>query len=90
MGASEPGKITAFDFSPDEGAKPAGSSVVAWRGSNEKARNIDKDLVLFKITWDNPRPDVRIESIDFLSRNAGAAPFLVAVLTPRESAQPVD
>jgi hypothetical protein len=52
---------------------------VAWRGSNEKGRTMDRDLVLFKMSWRNPKPEVKIQSIDFVSKNAGAAPFLVAI-----------
>ena len=33
----------------------------------------------FQTTWENERPDVMIESLDFISRRAGAAPFLVAL-----------
>jgi WD40 repeat protein len=58
---------------------------VAWTGTNEKSAQYQKSIRLFKTTWKNPRPDVEIASIDFLSRRnaspgrAAAAPFLVAI-----------
>jgi hypothetical protein len=36
-------------------------------------------LQLCRLTWDNPRPDVAIETIDFVSKMTQAAPFLLAV-----------
>jgi hypothetical protein len=61
----------------DEGSQ---SSVeVAWRGSNQKAREIGKDLVLFQMNWENPKLGVGISSIDFISREAESAPFLVSI-----------
>jgi WD40 repeat protein/tRNA A-37 threonylcarbamoyl transferase component Bud32/tetratricopeptide (TPR) repeat protein len=35
----------------------------------------------YKRTWNNPRPEVSIASLDFVSHNAGAAPFLIAITT---------
>jgi eukaryotic-like serine/threonine-protein kinase len=34
---------------------------------------------LFTQVYDNPRPHVRVRHIDFISRNTGSAPFLVAM-----------
>jgi hypothetical protein len=36
-------------------------------------------LQLFRRPWDNPRPDVLIESIDFSACKAGSIPFLIAI-----------
>lgn len=36
-------------------------------------------LQLYVLSWDNPRPDVCIEAIDFVSHNTRAAPFLIAI-----------
>jgi len=33
----------------------------------------------YKRTWENPRPNVSIASIDFISNKTGAAPFLIAI-----------
>ncbi|MBI4662028.1 MAG: hypothetical protein HY735_24665 [Verrucomicrobia bacterium] len=57
---------------------------VAWKGTNEVARSIR----LFKSTWENPQPDVPVNSIDFLSAMNDAAPFLVAISAEDHTAQP--
>ena len=36
-------------------------------------------LQLCRFTWENSRPDVAIESLDFVSKMTKAAPFLVAI-----------
>ena len=58
---------------------------VAWMGTNEKSLKYERFIRLFKTTWKNPRPDVEIVSIDFLSARVAPpgrgvpAPFLVAI-----------
>jgi WD40 repeat protein/tRNA A-37 threonylcarbamoyl transferase component Bud32 len=58
---------------------------VAWMGTNEKSVKYQRFIRLFKTTWRNPRPDVEIASIDFLSARVAPpgrgvpAPFLVAI-----------
>lgn len=51
-------------------------AIVAWEGkrSDNEAR-----AQLFKFTWENPLRDVAIETIDFISADALAAPCLVAL-----------
>jgi len=34
---------------------------------------------MFEMTWENERPDVAIESLDFISRKTGTAPILFAI-----------
>ena len=51
------------------------SATVVWRGKTP--RNIPYHL--FKRTWENPRPETEIESIDFISTGTGVAPFLIAI-----------
>jgi hypothetical protein len=34
---------------------------------------------LYKLTWHNPRPDVEVSHLDFLSAMNGTSPFLVAL-----------
>ncbi len=38
---------------------------VAWAGQNEASRGRNRSFRLFKTTWENPFPQVAIESIDF-------------------------
>jgi hypothetical protein len=47
---------------------------IAWHGSHKRS-----PISLFKYTWTNPRPDVAIDTIDFVSAMTRVAPFLVAI-----------
>jgi len=53
--------------------------VIAWKGTNAKSQAEGRYIRLFKSTWENPRPDLEISTIDFESRMTEAAPFLVAI-----------
>jgi hypothetical protein len=50
-------------------------AVEAWMGSNPVAGPIR----VFKITWENPRPEEELATIDFVSLNRMALPFLIAI-----------
>jgi WD40 repeat protein len=52
---------------------------VAWTGSNPVADRYKASVRLFVRTYENPRPDVEVVSIDFVSKLTAAAPFLVAM-----------
>jgi len=52
---------------------------VAWRGTNPMAERYHNSIRLFHWTWDNPRPDTPIASLDFVSAMNGVAPFLIAI-----------
>jgi hypothetical protein len=60
-------------------AKAPRSATVAWAGSNPATEALGSSLWLFKRVYDNPKPDLKIETVDFVSAQAAAAPFLVAV-----------
>jgi WD40 repeat protein/tetratricopeptide (TPR) repeat protein len=52
---------------------------VAWTGTNDKSRRTGGKIRLFKSTWQNPRPDVAVRSIDFQATHDQAGPFLIAL-----------
>ncbi len=52
---------------------------VAWTGTNPTARQHGHSLRLFIWTWDNPKPEKAIASLDFVSAMSGPAPFLIAI-----------
>ncbi|MBI3851273.1 MAG: hypothetical protein HY298_13515 [Verrucomicrobia bacterium] len=57
-------------------------SALIWMGTNPHAQSIkSRSLRLFKSSWVNLRPDMKVVSIDLVSSNADAVPFLVAVTT---------
>jgi WD40 repeat protein/predicted Ser/Thr protein kinase len=59
--------------------RPIPRAVVAWTGENALTRLSEEMLRLYKFTWDNPRPETAIKTIDFESFNARIAPFLIAI-----------
>ena len=49
---------------------------VGWRCDYDAGAN---PIVLSELVWKNPHPDKVIDTIDFISAQVGAAPFLVAI-----------
>jgi hypothetical protein len=60
----------------------ANRSVRAWVGTNPARGNVGL-IVLSRTWWDNPRPDVEITHLDYVSRMTTAAPFLIAITAER-------
>jgi tetratricopeptide (TPR) repeat protein len=53
--------------------------VVAWEGANP-ASSLNRGIVqLTRSTFENPRPDVEVTSLDFVSAMTDCAPFLIAL-----------
>jgi WD40 repeat protein/serine/threonine protein kinase/tetratricopeptide (TPR) repeat protein len=59
--------------------EPTKNAVVAWTGKNAGTEGQGVTLRLYRFTWENPRADSAIESLDFLSENSNSSPFLVAL-----------
>jgi tetratricopeptide (TPR) repeat protein len=53
--------------------------VVAWTGFNTASRKEKKSIHLYKTSWENPRPDTEVASIDLVSTGQTAVPFVVAI-----------
>jgi len=70
-----------WQYPHDQAETP--DSVVAWRGSNGAVDDWPSaeptKIRLFKTTFDNPLPDVPIETVDYVSGMTLAAPFMVAL-----------
>ncbi len=69
------------------------NAVAAWRGQNTATRNRGFALQLYRTTWPNPLPDVRIADVDFVSGGSRSAPFLLAItaephVAPEETVAP--
>lgn len=60
-----------------QGEEPSGDTGIreAWSGSNKATVKVR----LFHTAWQNPLPDVAIQSVDFVSSMTASAPFLVAL-----------
>jgi hypothetical protein len=59
--------------------KEPGGAVAVWAGSNRAAAKSGQSLYLYRSTRENPRPEVELVSIDFVSRMSPASPFLIAL-----------
>ena len=55
------------------------NATVAWTGTNQAAAASEQTLRLFKMTWENPEPDVEIRALDFRSEGQESAAFLIAI-----------
>jgi len=52
---------------------------VAWKGSNPASESKKCSLRVFESTCQNPHPDQKIRSVNFVSAMTDSAPFLVAI-----------
>jgi hypothetical protein len=52
---------------------------VVWTGNTPLAAGNGETIRLWKRTYRNPRPDVEITHLDFVSAMAYPAPFVVAI-----------
>ena len=52
-----------------------------WEGENDASKQFDAKIKLYLMTWENPKPDKKVASIDFVAPNPEqpAAPFCVAI-----------
>ena len=55
------------------------ATAMAWTGNNSSARGEGASLRLYRMTWKNPRPTIRVQSIDYVSMGSKSAPFLLAL-----------
>ena len=66
-------------WAPPDSTPPPQGMPVAWTGTNPASIKVNRRIRLFRVTWDNPSPDVEIRTLDFVSLMRVAAPFLVAI-----------
>jgi len=57
--------------------RPKGG-VVAWSGLNQASRLKGMAIQLYKVSWENPLPDLIVDSIDLVSLMTDSAPFFIA------------
>ena len=68
------------DWSSPEEARTVRRGKVAWTGENDESKRLERHLYLYLCTWENPKPEKRIATIDFRkSGTSPAAPFCVAI-----------
>ena len=59
--------------------KETPNASVVWTGNTAAAAANGQTIRLWKRTYENPRPDVEITHLDFVSAMAFPAPFVVAI-----------
>jgi hypothetical protein len=58
----------------------AGNTRVAWIGENKSAKRKGYHIRVFKTSFNNPKPDARIETIDYVSAlSPASSPFMLAL-----------
>jgi hypothetical protein len=57
----------------------AGGTKVAWVGQNPEAASGGYRIRVFKSSFDNPKPDMQIKTIDYVSALTPSGPFLLAL-----------
>ena len=62
-----------------DGNAPATKAQIVWMGENAESRKYQRKIRLFWTVWENPHPEKPIQALDFVSANANAAPFCVAL-----------
>ncbi len=64
---------------PDQAAPTKGK--VAWEGENEASKGFEAKIKLYVLSWDNPKPEKKVVSLDFVATkpDQSAAPFCVAI-----------
>lgn len=58
---------------------PAINTVSPWTGANERVRRQNGALHLYRTTWENPRPDAEIATLEFRSARTATGPFLLGI-----------
>jgi hypothetical protein len=59
--------------------KETPNATVVWTGNTPRAASNGQTVQLFKRSYENPRPDVEITHLDFVSAMTFTAPFVVAI-----------
>jgi beta-lactamase regulating signal transducer with metallopeptidase domain len=55
------------------------NTTMAWTGNNLSVRSQNGSLRLYQTTWNNPRPQAPVASLDYVSGQSLSAPFMIAL-----------
>jgi tetratricopeptide (TPR) repeat protein len=67
------------DWNRSADPREAPGASVVWTSENRGVKQSGGFIGLFLVTWDNPRPEVRATSLDFVSNKTQCKPFLIAI-----------
>jgi hypothetical protein len=54
---------------------------VAWKGDNDAAKGLNSKIRLYLMTWENPKPDKKVVSIDLISADESPAALFCVAMT---------
>ena len=57
----------------------ASHAKVVWQGKDRYAASLGATIRLYKRTYENPRPDATLNTIDFETTMSSCSPFLIAI-----------
>jgi hypothetical protein len=55
------------------------TAVVVWEGTNDASAKQKQRIHVSKFTWENPRPETEVASLDLVGESGTCAPFLIAI-----------
>lgn len=69
-----------LDWWFDDSSPEPSEAKVAWKGENAKAQAAGKKIRLYLATWENPKPDLKVKSIDLSStKETACEPMCLAI-----------
>ena len=75
-------QVYGWWFKEDDNPPLAGNTKIAWIGENPTSKRLGYRIRVFKTSFINPKPDVRIETVDYVSALVStSSPFLRALTT---------
>ena len=60
-------------------ARDTNTLALAWTGANPASRRQGASIHVYKMTWPNPRWDLDVAALDFISAGTPSGPFLLAI-----------
>jgi hypothetical protein len=74
-----------LDWWVAEDAAESGRAKVAWKGQNDASKGLGRKIFLYLTTWENPKPEKKVKTIDFsTTKETICAPFCVALTVEEE------
>jgi hypothetical protein len=69
-----------LDWWYDDNSPEPKEAKVAWKGASKQSISVGKRLRLYLATWENPKPQRKVKTIDFTTnKDTPCAPFCVAL-----------
>jgi hypothetical protein len=73
------GRDVRWIWELDQDTKPEDQGVVAWRGISPAVARRNGQQRLYRTTFNNPRPEVEVQSLDLVSALTQCVPLVIAI-----------